>query len=397
MASARPVDHGGHEGEYREAAAAVSRSNPLTIVTAAVAGDDLPSVARSAADALGSPVAIALPSLGATVHWPAGAWPAEALARLDAAAVAAIADPSAAPDNGAFQAAVVRLGDEVLGVVAALGRAPGESGDRAPWLEATAAAAAVTALRRDAPALDAAGATRALLQMLELRNPADAQALIAQGRRLGCDLSAGAIGICAQVLAGVEVALDGALVADVGAGRVLGLVPPGHDRLAGWLARLRAAGAVVMSSAPRSDPAALGEALREAAVLLELGLDPAALLSGQEETCRLLVGVLLRDPGELDHLRSTTISSLEEYDAAHETDLLATLDAFLAHHGSTTETADAMGLHRHTVGYRLARVQEVSGLSPYESDGRERLSLGLKAHRIIAAEARRASRARTGG
>ena len=42
-----------------------------------------------------------------------------------------------------------------------------------------------------------------------------------------------------------------------------------------------------------------------------------------------------------------------------------------------------MRLHRHTVGYRLSRVQEVSGLSPYESDGRERLSLGLKAHQIL--------------
>jgi DNA-binding PucR family transcriptional regulator len=51
-----------------------------------------------------------------------------------------------------------------------------------------------------------------------------------------------------------------------------------------------------------------------------------------------------------------------------------------------------MALHRHTVGYRLARVQEVSGLSPYESEGRERLSLGLKAHRIMVAESRRLER-----
>jgi sugar diacid utilization regulator len=47
-----------------------------------------------------------------------------------------------------------------------------------------------------------------------------------------------------------------------------------------------------------------------------------------------------------------------------------------------------MDLHRHTVGYRLARVHEVSGLSPYESDGRERLSLGLKADRILMAHER---------
>jgi sugar diacid utilization regulator len=50
-----------------------------------------------------------------------------------------------------------------------------------------------------------------------------------------------------------------------------------------------------------------------------------------------------------------------------------------------------MRLHRHTVGYRLARVHEVSALSPYESEGRERLSLGLKADQILAAHQRLAA------
>jgi purine catabolism regulator len=99
-----------------------------------------------------------------------------------------------------------------------------------------------------------------------------------------------------------------------------------------------------------------------------------------------LVGVLLRDPGELLGLRAETVSSLMAYDSEHGTELVATLRAFLLHDGSTTETAEQMRLHRHTVGYRLARVHEVSGLSPYESDGRERLSLGLKADQILVAD-----------
>jgi purine catabolism regulator len=106
----------------------------------------------------------------------------------------------------------------------------------------------------------------------------------------------------------------------------------------------------------------------------------------------LLIGVLLRDPDELQQLREHTIASVESYDGEHDTELLATLQTFLAHHGSTTETAEAMKLHRHTVGYRLSRVHEVSGLSPYESDGRERLSLGLKANQILEADKRRARR-----
>jgi purine catabolism regulator len=94
------------------------------------------------------------------------------------------------------------------------------------------------------------------------------------------------------------------------------------------------------------------------------------MLKAHEETYRLLVGVLVRNPDELLQLRKSTIAPLEEYDADHDTELLGTLETFLNHHGSTTDTAEAMALHRHTVGYRLARVQEVSGLSPYESEER---------------------------
>jgi purine catabolism regulator len=126
------------------------------------------------------------------------------------------------------------------------------------------------------------------------------------------------------------------------------------------------------------------EALQAAELLASLG----QAADGQEETYRLLIGVLLRDRDELVALRGDTISPLIRYDGQHDTELLATLRAFLAHHGSTSETAEAMGLHRHTVGYRLSRVQEVSGLSPHESDGRERLSLGLKAHQLLDAEER---------
>jgi purine catabolism regulator len=145
----------------------------------------------------------------------------------------------------------------------------------------------------------------------------------------------------------------------------------------------------VAVAAERQDPAKLHEAVREAAVLLELALSGEALFSEQEDTYRLLIGILLRDRDELELLRQRTIAPIRVYDDEHDTELSTTLQAFLAHDGSTTETAEAMQLHRHTVGYRLTRVQEVSGLSPYESDGRERLSLGLKADQILEADNRR--------
>ena len=128
----------------------------------------------------------------------------------------------------------------------------------------------------------------------------------------------------------------------------------------------------------------------EAEALLAVLADAQGALGADEGTYRLLVGVLLHSPGELQALRAETIAPVERYDLLHDTELVATLENFLAHDGSTSDTAEAMELHRHTVGYRLSRIHEVSGLSPYESGGRERLSLGLKARRVVLAEARRA-------
>jgi DNA-binding PucR family transcriptional regulator len=134
-----------------------------------------------------------------------------------------------------------------------------------------------------------------------------------------------------------------------------------------------------------------------ATLLAELRDAGLAIGEAEEETYRLLVGVLLHSPQELQVLREHTIAPLESYDTDHETDLVVTLERFLSHHGSTTDTAEAMRLHRHTVGYRLARIHEVCGLSPYESDGRERLSLGLKAKRLLLAQERRSARLQRGG
>jgi hypothetical protein len=300
-----------------------------------VAGDGLERVARSASEALGHPVAVICPSPGAPIVWPAGAVPA---ARLDELAAAA--------------KAIVRLiGDD-----------------------------------SDDP--------RRVIEALVNGSPADVDALIDQGRRHGVELAGGAIAICGVGDGDRDGDGDrseivdalGGLFALVASGRLVGLVPlDSEDEAGGLVERLRRAGWLVGVSAPRRQPALLGEAVREAMLLAELMSVPEAAVAGQEDTYRLLIGVLLRDPGELEQLRASTIGPLLAYDAEHDASLLVTLATFLAHHGSTTETAEAMQLHRHTVGYRLSRVLEVSGLSPYESDGRERLSLGMKAAQILGA------------
>ncbi len=374
----------------RGADASAPRSTPLTLVAGAVAGDDLESVAASVADALGCPVAIAIPAHGPPVVSPPGSLSDEAAAAIAAHATAvAGGEPGGDRTPAAIAEAVpVRIGEQIVGIVAA--GAGSASAERRAWLDAAAAAASVTALIRDAPGPDAG---RALVAELAAGPPDDLPGVVARARRLGVDLSTGGVALSARggSLAWAPVAdRHAVLVTSWAPGCCVAVGPASlaDDDPAGLAAALRAEGMTVSISAPRRDPALLHEAIREAELLAELGDGEDSPANGHDETHRLLIGVLLRDHAELEQLRDSTVSPLADYDAKHDTELLTTLRAFLAHDGSTTETADALALHRHTVGYRLARVQEVSGLSPYESDGRERLSLGIKAHQILDADAR---------
>jgi PucR family transcriptional regulator, purine catabolism regulatory protein len=393
----RPHEGNGPPGGGAQLSA--PQPTPLAIVSQAVAGDDgLERVACAASDALGDPVVIVLPSLGAPVVWPADSITDALLGELVRFATAAAEGAAAGEPAAVAQSVPIRIGSDVVGIVATVhsnGGVASASADDQAWLEAAAAAAAVTRLRGDGRRGEEQDSRHTLLAALIDGPGPDGAALVADARRLGFDLGAGAIAVYARALGAGEFpgpALDGdgVLIASVGEERVLGLVPLAREHsdrdAAALVEEFQDAGCEAVGiSAPRREPSLLREAVREAMLLAELSCAPEATLAGQEETYRLLIGVALRDPEELELLRASTITPLASYDAEHDTELLVTLGTFLAHHGSTTETAEAMGLHRHTVGYRLSRVHEVSGLSPYESDGRERLSLGLKAAQILAA------------
>ena len=62
---------------------------------------------------------------------------------------------------------------------------------------------------------------------------------------------------------------------------------------------------------------------------------------------------------------------------------MQTLETFLEADGNVAGTAQRLFTHRHTIYYRLERVRELSGLDVSSSDGREKLSLGLKAMRVL--------------
>jgi DNA-binding PucR family transcriptional regulator len=89
------------------------------------------------------------------------------------------------------------------------------------------------------------------------------------------------------------------------------------------------------------------------------------------------------DPGELHRFYEETVAPLAAYDEQYETALVWTLESFLDADGNVAKTAERLFTHRHTIRYRLDRARELTGLDVSSTDGRERLSLGLKAMRVL--------------
>jgi len=98
---------------------------------------------------------------------------------------------------------------------------------------------------------------------------------------------------------------------------------------------------------------------------------------------RLLLPAMSEDPAELQRFYAETVEPLVAYDDQYETDLVATVEAFLDADGNVAGTAQRLFTHRHTIRYRLERVRDLSGLDVGSTDGREKLSLGLKAMRVL--------------
>lgn len=134
---------------------------------------------------------------------------------------------------------------------------------------------------------------------------------------------------------------------------------------------------------PSELPRAAGEALLAANVAEGSTPEGALLAFEQTGAYRLLLSAMTDNPDELQRFYAETVEPLVAYDEQYETELLGTLETFLEADGNVAGTAQRLFTHRHTIYYRLERVRELTGLDVSSSDGREKLSLGLKAMRVL--------------
>jgi PucR family transcriptional regulator, purine catabolism regulatory protein len=106
----------------------------------------------------------------------------------------------------------------------------------------------------------------------------------------------------------------------------------------------------------------------------------------------LLLG--LQDTLSLEVFSESVLGALSEYDEENSSDLVKSLQYFLEANGHWGEAAERLYVHRHTLRYRMKRVEEISGRSLDSSQDRMEFWLALKARELIEQSARKPRGAR---
>jgi sugar diacid utilization regulator len=320
----------------------------------------------------------------------------------------------------------LRMADEVVGQLRLRSRSDREVDPALVAVVRTLLAAELARVRAPARASEEASASfvRAVLSR-ELTDRGD---LVARGEELGLDLEGGASVIVSRahpmaahegdwrrrMLAVAErsgrAAAPGTLAAlvetadpeDPAASRheVVMLVPGADEALAervtGLVAReletnLQGFDFAIGRSRVARDPVDLHRAANEALLAANVAEGREDVVLAFEETgaYRLLLASMSEHPDELRRFYAETLEKVIAYDEQYTTDLVTTLETYLESDGNVAGTAQKLYTHRHTVRYRLERVRELTGLDVGSSDGREKLSLGLKAMRVLGIPPRR--------
>jgi len=377
----------------------VSDLAALDAITEAVeSGAGLPEVVRAAARALGASLAVT-DVAGATLAVAARS-PAEERALLS--------------QGRGVNSLPLRVADTVVGALHM--RAKTEPSASIRRLLATMSASEVERVR--APERMSESAAADFLRAVLGRELSGREELLARAKELSLELAEGASMIVARAhpllpadegwrgrvrsiaergARGVVSRSIAALAEREGAlgAEVLLLIPGGQEQLAARAAdavrrELEAGLAGCTFAIGRSriaeDPAELPRAASEALLAANVtqgSEDGAVLAFEQTGAYRLLLSAMSENPQELQRFYGETVEPLVAYDNQYETDLVGTLEAFLDADGNVARTAQRLFTHRHTIYYRLERVRELSGLDVSSSDGREKLSLGLKAMRVL--------------
>jgi purine catabolism regulator len=134
---------------------------------------------------------------------------------------------------------------------------------------------------------------------------------------------------------------------------------------------------VSRSSSSRAD---LPLSYREAQETLRLGLDLWGFGKQYhfEDLGLYRLFSQVGDKQELVRFYEETIKPILDYDLTNEMNLLHSLEVFFQSNEDIRLTSKLLFVHHNTLRYRLQRIEEITGKSPFELDGKMELYLGIK-------------------
>ena len=134
-------------------------------------------------------------------------------------------------------------------------------------------------------------------------------------------------------------------------------------------------------------PNEVARSLREARYALQVCRIEGWAHAGFEDlgTYRLLLS--MTEPDALRAFADSMLAPLDGYDREHSGELLVSLEAFLEHNARWETAAAHLYVHRHTLRYRMRKVEELTGRDLSSSFDRMEFWLALRARDLQAAQA----------
>jgi purine catabolism regulator len=132
-------------------------------------------------------------------------------------------------------------------------------------------------------------------------------------------------------------------------------------------------------------PEEIGRSLREARYALQVCRLEGWQHAGFEQlgTYRLLLS--MTEPDALRAFADALLAPLDAYDTEHNGELASSLQAFLQHNARWETAAAQLYVHRHTLRYRMRKVEELTGRDLGNSFDRMEFWLALRARDLLAA------------
>jgi purine catabolism regulator len=134
----------------------------------------------------------------------------------------------------------------------------------------------------------------------------------------------------------------------------------------------------------RRDPGELPRCYDEALYALDArppNGGPAAVATFRDlGSIQLLLS--LQDERGVELFCDSALGRLVEHDRRHGSALVESLRAYIETNGRWAEAASALGVHRHTLRYRIRKVEELTGRDLADAGDRLELWLALRAHEL---------------